>query len=320
MHINAAALTARGVKLGPDTRHLIEELKAGRPVRLPGAPMSTPHIDPSEVMVAGTRGRRVAVFSDMSALSSPARALAAGVDLLVHEATHMPGDCAKARLRGHSTPDMAGTVAAAVGARSLVLTHFGRAALDRERSSAMWALGLDEAQAENSRREAKSFASTAGGATGGAPRARRSPANLQHNMAWCGVHARVSGIFENPAMLNTITAGTALDFSFPKVSDVGGVWLPAPPGGLKTFLPGPSDWASAAVAAHRSALAAAAERKSPYPLSAPTAPSPLPVLCARDFMSVIVQPPGQIPWGMAGVIGGDSGDQKNRGGGGGAKL
>jgi hypothetical protein len=43
---------------------------------------------------------------------------------------------------------MAGALAGALGARALVLTHFGRRALDRERASAMWALGLPEAQRE----------------------------------------------------------------------------------------------------------------------------------------------------------------------------
>ncbi len=56
--------------------------------------------------------------------SRPIAPLAAGCDVMSHEATFARGMEAKARVAQHSTGWMAGAFAAAVGARSLVLTHF----------------------------------------------------------------------------------------------------------------------------------------------------------------------------------------------------
>lgn len=50
--------------------------------------------------------------------------LAAGCDVMAHEATFAAGMEQKARIAQHSTGAMAGAFAAAVGARALVLTHF----------------------------------------------------------------------------------------------------------------------------------------------------------------------------------------------------
>ena len=50
--------------------------------------------------------------------------LAAGCDVLTHEATFASGMEAKARTAQHSTGWMAGAFAAAIGARQLMLTHF----------------------------------------------------------------------------------------------------------------------------------------------------------------------------------------------------
>ncbi|KII94876.1 hypothetical protein PLICRDRAFT_97738 [Plicaturopsis crispa FD-325 SS-3] len=83
-------------------------------------------------------GRKIAILGDTYD-PSPIAALAANVDLLVHEATnaHLPGidpttkpdDIyetveARTKSRGHSTPQMAGAFATRVGARKLVLNHF----------------------------------------------------------------------------------------------------------------------------------------------------------------------------------------------------
>ncbi|RDB22749.1 Zinc phosphodiesterase ELAC protein 1 [Hypsizygus marmoreus] len=84
------------------------------------------------------RGRKVAILGDTFD-PSPIIPLALDADLLVHEATnaHLPGADpatkdsdtyetveARAKSRGHSTPQMAGTFAKRIRARSLVLNHF----------------------------------------------------------------------------------------------------------------------------------------------------------------------------------------------------
>lgn len=83
-------------------------------------------------------GRKIVVLGDTYD-PSPIAGLAEGACLLVHEATnaHLPGvdpdtkagDTyesveARARSRGHSTPQMAGAFAKRIGARKLVLNHF----------------------------------------------------------------------------------------------------------------------------------------------------------------------------------------------------
>ena len=83
-------------------------------------------------------GRKIAILGDTYD-PSPIAGLAEGACLLVHEATnaHLPGvdpdtkagDTyesveARARSRGHSTPQMAGAFARRIGARKLVLNHF----------------------------------------------------------------------------------------------------------------------------------------------------------------------------------------------------
>ncbi|KAI0065905.1 Metallo-hydrolase/oxidoreductase [Artomyces pyxidatus] len=83
-------------------------------------------------------GRKVAILGDTYDAAAIA-ALAQGADVVVHEATnaHLPGidphtkadDTyegvkARARSRGHSTPQVAGAFAARVGARRLLLNHF----------------------------------------------------------------------------------------------------------------------------------------------------------------------------------------------------
>ncbi|GLC39336.1 hypothetical protein PLESTB_000895900 [Pleodorina starrii] len=71
----------------------------------------------------GARRRKVVVLGD-TVSSRPIAPLAAGCDVMSHEATFARGMEAKARVAQHSTGWMAGAFAAAVGARSLVLTHF----------------------------------------------------------------------------------------------------------------------------------------------------------------------------------------------------
>jgi ribonuclease Z len=83
-------------------------------------------------------GRKIVILGDTYDPSPIAR-LAAGADVLIHEATnaHLPGidlqtkkeDTfesveARAKSRGHSTPQMAGAFAKHIGARKLVMNHF----------------------------------------------------------------------------------------------------------------------------------------------------------------------------------------------------
>eukprot|EP00198_Chlamydomonas_reinhardtii_P011249 XP_001700586.1 RNase Z-like protein [Chlamydomonas reinhardtii] len=78
---------------------------------------------PQAAAVPGARRRKVVVMGDT--VSSRAIApLAAGCDVMAHEATFAAGMEQKARIAQHSTGAMAGAFAAAVGARALVLTHF----------------------------------------------------------------------------------------------------------------------------------------------------------------------------------------------------
>ncbi|GIL84558.1 hypothetical protein Vretimale_14606 [Volvox reticuliferus] len=88
----------------------------------------------------GMRRRKVVVLGD-TVSSKPIAPLAAGCDVISHEATFARGMEGKARIAQHSTGWMAGAFAAAVGARNLVLTHFsaryreGPREVDLDRSS-----------------------------------------------------------------------------------------------------------------------------------------------------------------------------------------
>ncbi|GLI59098.1 hypothetical protein VaNZ11_000927 [Volvox africanus] len=100
----------------------------------------------------GMRRRKVVVLGD-TVSSKPIAPLAAGCDVISHEATFARGMEGKARIAQHSTGWMAGAFAAAVGARNLVLTHFsaryreGPREVDFERSSR--ATGHQELEAQS---------------------------------------------------------------------------------------------------------------------------------------------------------------------------
>jgi ribonuclease Z len=110
---------------------LMSKLKAGESVALPDG--ST--LDPAHVLAAPPPPRRLIILGDTSD-GTAARALGAGCSVLVHEATNACTATERAAgqtpqmveelaiSHGHSTPEMAGRVAAALGAQCLAMTHF----------------------------------------------------------------------------------------------------------------------------------------------------------------------------------------------------
>ena len=107
-------LAARGIA-GPDVGRL---RRAGR-LETSGGPVTL-----EEVSVP-RRGQRFAFIMD-TRLCDAAFELADGADMLVCESTFADADAALARDYGHLTAGQAGQIAAAAGARLLVLTHFSQ--------------------------------------------------------------------------------------------------------------------------------------------------------------------------------------------------
>lgn len=135
----------------------LRALKGGEPLTLP----SGRTLNPADWLEPPT-ARKLAILGDLSAASDGLCELAAGCDLLVHEATSAflkrdaerlaasreAGGATTARTakgveqlaigKGHSTPQMAGRLAARVGAKHLALWHF----------SAKYSGGADEQSLE----------------------------------------------------------------------------------------------------------------------------------------------------------------------------
>ena len=80
-------------------------------------------IEPAVLVGPPRPGRRVVVTGDTRPCQATIAA-STGADLLVHEATFGDDEAQRATETGHSTAREAATVAAAAGARRLVLTHF----------------------------------------------------------------------------------------------------------------------------------------------------------------------------------------------------
>ena len=95
-------------------------------------------IEPSTLVGAARRGRRVAITGDTRPCEATIAA-ARDADLLVHEATFAEEEAARARETGHSTAREAADVALAAGAKRLVLTHisarYSRDARELEREA-----------------------------------------------------------------------------------------------------------------------------------------------------------------------------------------
>ena len=113
--LDVSAADGLGVTSHEDYRRLKE---GGSVIGLTGKIVSS-----SDVVSPATAGAAFAYVSDTRPCDSGV-ALARDVDLLYHESTFMHSDLDRAIRTGHSTALEAGEVAAAAGARRLVLGHF----------------------------------------------------------------------------------------------------------------------------------------------------------------------------------------------------
>ncbi|MCL6637168.1 MAG: ribonuclease Z [Alicyclobacillus sp.] len=111
--LHSERLAALGVPPGP----WYGQLKRGEPVVWNGQ-----QLHPADFTHPPQPGRVVVVCGD-TAPCAAVRELAAGADVLVHEATYLRTDAALAQAHRHSTAADAAAAAAAAGVRTLVLTH-----------------------------------------------------------------------------------------------------------------------------------------------------------------------------------------------------
>lgn len=111
---DVAAADALGVPGGP----LRGALQRGEPVALADGRV----VSPADVLGAPRRGRTVAITGDTAPAASVVEA-AAGADVLVHEATFLADERARARETGHSTAGEAALAAREADVGLLALTH-----------------------------------------------------------------------------------------------------------------------------------------------------------------------------------------------------
>jgi ribonuclease Z len=111
---DVAAADALGVPGGP----LRGALQRGEPVTLPDGRV----VRPAEVLGEPRRGRTVVLTGDTAPAASVVEA-AAGADVLVHEATFLADERARARDTGHSTAGEAALAAQEADVGLLALTH-----------------------------------------------------------------------------------------------------------------------------------------------------------------------------------------------------
>jgi ribonuclease Z len=108
------AADALGVPFGPERG----ALQRGEPVTLPDGRV----LAASEVVGPPRPGRRVVIPGD-TAPAATVRAVAAGADVLIHEATFTEDERERAAETLHSTARQAAEAAQAAGVRLLALTH-----------------------------------------------------------------------------------------------------------------------------------------------------------------------------------------------------
>ena len=88
-------------------------------------------VRPEQVVGEDRPGRRI-VFSGDTAPCQAVEVLANGADVLVHEATFLSDERARARDTGHSTAAQAAEIARDAGVRLLALTHLSTRYFPRE--------------------------------------------------------------------------------------------------------------------------------------------------------------------------------------------
>ena len=106
---DAEAAVALGVLPGPDFGRLQEGETVGG-------------VRPEQVLGEPRRGRRIVISGD-TAPCQATEVFAHEADLLVHEATFLDDELARARETGHSTARQAAEIASAAGVKLLALTH-----------------------------------------------------------------------------------------------------------------------------------------------------------------------------------------------------
>lgn len=112
------AARALGVREGPD----FGRLQRGEAVG---------DVRPEQVMGEGRSGRRIVISGD-TAPCQAVEVFAHGADVLVHEATFMDDELARARETGHTTARQAAEIARDAGVRLLALTHLSTRYFPRE--------------------------------------------------------------------------------------------------------------------------------------------------------------------------------------------
>jgi ribonuclease Z len=109
----------RALALGVPEGRLFGCLQRGEPVELDGGRS----VQPADVLGAPRPGRAL-VYTGDTRPSGNTVEVAAGCDVLIHEATFSEEEVERAQRTGHSTARQAGEMAREAGARLLVLTHF----------------------------------------------------------------------------------------------------------------------------------------------------------------------------------------------------
>eukprot|EP00934_Nitzschia_sp_Nitz4_P002331 Nitzschia sp. Nitz4//scaffold6_size259037//59135//61153//NITZ4_001054-RA/size259037-augustus-gene-0.285-mRNA-1//1//CDS//3329556833//2331//frame0 len=127
---NFEGLKDAGHKVPMKVMAVVKNMKVGESFTFPDGTI----LKQEEATGPPVRGRKIVICGDTASARSLLK-LGSGADVLVHEATntHLPGidrdTTVKSVARdavdhGHSTPQMAGDFARALGAKRLVLTHF----------------------------------------------------------------------------------------------------------------------------------------------------------------------------------------------------
>jgi len=112
----------RAVALGVPPGPLFGRLQRGETVRVKRDGQEV-EVHPGDVMGPPRAGRKVCYTGDTRPVADRIRALAEGMDLLIHDATFDDRDRDRAVEVHHSTAGEAGAAAAALGAKTLALVH-----------------------------------------------------------------------------------------------------------------------------------------------------------------------------------------------------